>query len=105
MRRVRVELRAVRVGQPGQVAGHLDDHALQAQAQSEDRDAVLARVPDRADLALDAADPEPARDQHPVDALEFGGGAVGILAGVADHPADVHLRVVGEAAGLQRLGR
>src|SRR6202034_3536296 len=76
-----------------------------AQAQAEDRDAVLARVPDRADLPLDAADPEPAGDQHAVYSLEFAGRALGILAGIADHPADVHLRIVGEAACLERLGR
>src|SRR4029077_8248013 len=104
-RRVRVELGAVRVGQPGQVTGHLDDHALQAKAQAQDRDAVLARVPDRADLPLDAAHAETARDQHPVHSVEFGGGAFWVLAGVADYPADVHLSVVGETAGLERLGR
>src|ERR1700722_4052530 len=105
IRGVRVELGAVSLGQRGQVAGHLDKHALQAKAEPEDRDAVLSRVPDRADLSLDAPDPETARDQDAVDPLELAGGAFWFLAGVADHPADVHLRVVGEAARLERLGR
>src|SRR6202050_2606553 len=48
-------------------------------------------------LALNAADPEPAGYQHAVDALELAGRAFRILTGIADHPADVHLRVVGEA--------
>ena len=61
--------------EPGQVPGGLDHHALQAEAQPERRDAALAGVPDRADLALDAADPEAAGDQHTVHAGQRGRGA------------------------------
>ena len=53
---------------PQHVAGELDDRALQAQADAQERHALLARVPDRVDLALDAAVPEPAGDQDAVDA-------------------------------------
>ena len=60
-------LELVRVGalQPGQVAGDLDHHALQTQAEAEDRDLVLAGVADGADLALHAADAEAAGEQTP----------------------------------------
>ncbi len=61
----------------GQVAGRLDDHALHAEADAEQRDLVLPGVPDRADLALDAAHAEPAGDQHAVDAVELALGALG----------------------------
>ena len=87
----------------GDVAGVLDDHALQAQAQAEGRDAVGARVVQRAELALDAADAEAAGHQHGVDVGEVLGGAGLGLALVGGDPADVDLGLVGEAAGAQRL--
>ncbi len=51
----RVELGGVGVRDAGQVAGRLDDDALQAEAQPEQRDALLAGVGDGGDLALDTA--------------------------------------------------
>ena len=64
---VGVELGRGGLLQAGHVAGVLDDHALQAQAQAEGRDAVRARVGERAELALDAADAEAARHADRVD--------------------------------------
>ena len=71
----RVELGRVGAVEPGEVPGGLDHHALQAEAQAERRDAARAGVPDRADLALDAAHAEAAGDQHAVHAGERGGRA------------------------------
>ena len=70
MRRVGVELRAVRALEPGLVPRELDDRELHAQADAEVRQALLARVLDRPDLALDAALAEAARHQDRVDALQ-----------------------------------
>ena len=89
---------------PGDVAGVLDDHALQAQAQPEGRDAVGAGVAERAELALDAAHAEAAGDADAVDAGQRLRGALGGLAVVGGHPADLHPAAVGEPAGPQRLG-
>ena len=58
----------------------------------------------RADLALDAADAEAAGHADRVDVGEVPGGALLGLALVGGHPAEVHLGLVGEAAGAQRLG-
>ena len=54
----------------GHVAGELDHHALQAQAQAERRDLVGAGVVQRAELALDAADAEAAGHADRVDVAE-----------------------------------
>ena len=54
------------------VAGEVDGHHLQAEAQPEARDAVLAGVAGGGDLALDAALAEPAGDD---DAVEVARGA------------------------------
>ena len=59
----------------------------------------------RPDLPLDAAHPETAGDQYPVDAVEVAGRSLGGLAVVAGHPADVDAGIVGEPARPQRLGR
>ena len=64
---VGVELARRRALEAGDVAGVLDHHALQAEAQAEGRDALLAREPQRAELALDAADAEPAGHDDAVD--------------------------------------
>ena len=65
-RGLRVELGGCGAGQAAQVAGHLDHHALQPEAQPQRRDLVLSGVAQRAELALDAADAEPARNADPV---------------------------------------
>ncbi len=88
---------------PGDVAGVLDDHALQAQAQPERRDAVGAGVGERAELALEAADAEAAGDADRVDVVQVLVGALVGLALVGGDPADLDLGLVGEAAGAQRL--
>ena len=72
--RGRVELGAVGVGEAEHVAGELDRHRLQAEAQPEARQQLLAGVAGRGDLALDAAGAEPAGDHH---AVELGEAAVG----------------------------
>ena len=102
MRRGGHELRGVRPGEAADIAGILDHRALHAEADPEVRDAVLARVAHRLDLALDAAVPEPARHQDAVHVAEVRAGAVALdVLGV--HPGHVHAGVVGDAAVSQRL--
>ena len=69
----------------------------------ERRDLVGARVGERAELALDAADAEPAGHADRVDLGEVARGALGGLALVGGDPLDVDLGLVGEPAGPQRL--
>ena len=105
LHRVRIELRRPGVGEAGDVARVLDDHALQPQAQAEGRNAMSAGVGEGTELALDPPHAEAARDQHRVDVRELLGRACFCLAEVGGHPADVDLGRVGEAAGPQGLGR
>ncbi len=100
---VGIELLRVRVLETHR-AGRLDDHGLQAQAQAEQRDLVGAGETDRAELALDATNTEPARDQDGVDSADSGPGTFLGLALVGRHPRDLDLRTVREATGPQRLG-
>ena len=58
-------------GMLGEVARGLDHDALQAQAEAEQRDLVLAGVLDRADLAVDTAVAEAAGDADRVDVGEL----------------------------------
>src|SRR5581483_2557201 len=64
MRRVRVELCAVRTLQPGTVARVLDHSQLHAETDAKIRHFALARIANRSDLALYTALAEPARHEH-----------------------------------------
>ncbi len=64
---VGVELARRRVLDAGDVPRVLDDDALQAEADAERRDALLARELQCADLALDAPDAESAGDDDAVE--------------------------------------
>src|SRR5690606_27343749 len=55
---VRGELARARAGEAGLVAGVLDDHALQSEAQAERGDLVVTRELERSELAFDPADAE-----------------------------------------------
>ena len=88
---VGVELARRGAGEPDDVARVLDHHALQAEAQAEHRDAVLAREPQCAELALDAAHAESAGHEDAVDVGEMLRRALGGLALVRRDPADVDL--------------
>src|SRR6266498_4795004 len=92
----RVELRGVRALEATHVLCVLDDRALQAQAQAEERHATLPRVADRLELSLDAPPPEPARHYDAVDTRQHGAG-VGLVELVRRHPRDVHLGTVVES--------
>src|SRR5664280_3342806 len=61
-----IELTGVRTLEAGQRTGRLDDHDLEAQAEAEQRDVVLARIARRRDLSLHAALTEAARDDQAV---------------------------------------
>ena len=80
-RAVGLELGAVGVGEPADVAGELDDRHLQAETDAEEREVVLARPADGLDHPVDAALAEPAGDEQAVEAAEeaAGGGLVGEL--------------------------
>ncbi len=103
MGRVGVELARVGAGETALVAGELDHRALHAEAQPEERDAVLAGEAGRGDLALDAAEAEPAGDHDAVEVAEapFGEEALGVVGG---DPVDLDLRLARVAAVLERLG-
>ena len=60
----------VRALEAADVARELDHRQLHAEADAEERDAVLARVADRGDLALDAAVAEAAGHEDRVEAAE-----------------------------------
>src|SRR3990172_9470669 len=101
--RAGVELRRVGVGQPADGPGELDDRALHPEADAEEGHSALAGVADGADLPLDAAVAETARDQDAVDPLEVRGGAVALhLLGVP--PGHVHAGLVSDPAAGQRFG-
>ena len=98
-----IELARVRTGEAEDVPGVLDRHHLQAEAQAEARDLVLAGVAGRHDLALGAPLAEPAGDH---DAVELAEPALGeqALHLLGLDPLDLHLAAVVEAAVLERLG-
>src|SRR5262249_44652487 len=70
MRTIAVEFGAIGVAQADDVAGELDDRALQAQADAEEGDAAFAGVADGVDLAAGTAVVEAARHQDAVHAAE-----------------------------------
>jgi hypothetical protein len=104
LRAVGVELGGVGLPEAGLVAGELDHHALQPEAQAERRDPVGAGIGERTDLALEAADAEAARHADRVDVVQQPGGVDRVLALVGGDPPDLDLRLVGEPTGAQRLG-
>ena len=73
------------------------------EAQAEVRDAVVAREVGGEDLALDAAMPEPARDEDPGDAVET---LVQVLLGqrLRIDPAHLGVDLVRPGRVLERLG-
>ena len=64
------EFRAVRIGQPEHISSELDDGALHAETDPEERDITLASVLNGLNFAFDTSHTEAARNQNPVDALE-----------------------------------
>src|SRR5690606_14090758 len=85
------------------VARVLHHHALQAQADAERGNLVLARPPQGADLAVDATHAEPARNEYGIDSGKRLFGARDAFARVRGHPPNVHANVVVESAGPERL--
>ena len=97
-----VELGRVGVGQAEDVAGVLDRRALEAEADAEERDAVLAGEVDRLDHARRAALVEPARYEQAIDVGQGLGRAV-VLDLLGLEADDLHLGVVGDAGVVQCL--
>src|SRR5437773_150621 len=102
MRRVGIELGAVRASEARHVARIFDGGELHAKADAEVRYAVLARVTDRAHLALGAALAEAAGHQDRVHLLEAAEAGV-LLQLFRVEVMDVDLRAGVDAGVLQRL--
>src|SRR5204862_6304319 len=98
----RVELAGVRLPPSHHVARELDHRDLHPQAQPQERDAALAGVTHRLDLALDAALPEPAGHHHAVEIAQQLGRAARLDL-LAFDPAHHDARVVGRTGVDQRL--
>ena len=90
--------------QPQQITRGLDHHALQAQAQAKGRDLMLARPPQRTQLAFNASDAETAGDDDRVHTFQCLLRPLGSLAGVRGNPTQVHARIVCKSAVLDGLG-
>src|SRR5439155_11601181 len=102
MRRVGIELGAVRTAQARDVARKLDGRELHAEANAQVRNAVLARVADRAHLALGAALAEAAWHEDGVHLLEAA-EARRLLELLGVEVMDVHAARGVDAGVLQRL--
>ena len=101
-RGLRIELRGVRTVHARHVAGELGHRDLHPQADAEVGNPVLACIPRRADLALDAADAEPAGDEDPV-ALSQVVDRLAVREPLRVDPADLDVSAVvgaGVAEGL-----
>ena len=98
-----VELGRVGVLRADDLAGELDDRALEPEAQAEVRDPVVAGVVRGEDLALDAAMAEAARDEDAGDAVE---PVVEVLLGqrLGVDPADLGVDAVRPGRVPERLG-
>src|SRR5581483_10270736 len=101
VRRVRVELGAVRAGEPAGVARELDRGELHAEADAEVGNALLPGVADGGDLALGAALAEAARNEDRIHFLQRRDAALLDLLGV--EVVDVDARAGVDAGVLQRL--
>ena len=102
VRRVGVELRRMGIGHAADVARELDDGALHAEAEAEERDLVLAGILDGLDLALDAAVAKAARHEDALAADEdFVEVGLGIFDVLRIDPMDLDLSVTRNAAVMQ----
>ena len=100
--RVGIELRRVGAVHAADVARELDDRALHAEADAEERRPRLAGVAHSRDLALDRPRAEAAGDEDAVDAAQLLGGLVGVERLGVD-PVDLEVRAVVDGAVLERL--
>ena len=90
--------------QPQEVARGLDHHALQAQAQAKGRNLMLARPPQRSQLAFNASDAETTGDDDRVHTFQCLLRTLGSLAGVRGNPTQVHARIIRKTTVLDGLG-
>jgi hypothetical protein len=103
MRRFGRELAAVGSIQGSHMARHLDHHALQAQAESQDRDLIFACIANSADLAFDATYAKATGYDDAVHLAQDPGGALPSLAIVRWHPTNHHPGVIRKTARSQCL--
>src|SRR5690606_5855074 len=102
LRRVAHELDGVGMGHTADVSRELDHGALESEADPEERDLLLARLPDRIQHPFDAPNAEAAGDEEPVVLLEALRMIV-VLERLAREPVDLDADVVGDPAVDQRL--
>ncbi len=97
-----IEFGGVGARETGHVASELRDRDLHPETDAEVRHLVLARVTSGADLALDAADAEPARHE---DAVHLHEQLVDLLGSerLGVEPVRVDLHVVEDAGVVERL--
>src|SRR3982751_220561 len=89
-------------GQPHDIAGELDRGALHPQANTKKRNASLADIVNRFDLALDAAFPKAAWHQNPVVPRQQLRRALALDLFTLNSP-DPHLALVMNARMIERL--
>ena len=99
VRRGRLELGAVGVGQAGDMARELYRRHLHAETDAQVRDLVFAREAGRGDLAFDAAFAEATGHQHGVEACQLGHGLARYRFGV--DVVDLHACMVLHAGMAQ----
>ena len=99
---MRIHLGRVGAGEVHHVAGEVDGHRLQAEADPEARDVVLAGEAGGGDLALEATLAEATGDQHAVEIGEAARGQQPFDVLGLD-PVDLDLGAVVEAGMLQAL--
>ena len=104
MRRLGDELRAVRIRETRNVTRELDDSALHAEAEPEERNLVLACVLNRADLSLNASVAESAGHENPLAAgEEFIEIRIRLLEFLRIDPRDLHLCILLDTAVMKGL--
>src|SRR5690606_7863076 len=101
MHAVAVVLAGIGAVQPGHVARELDHRGMHAVADPEVRDAMLARVARRGDLALEAALAEATGNEDAIDVAEKFRPTAFDLLGL--HPAQVRPRALLQATVAQRF--
>ena len=104
IRRLGIHFRRGSSSQAQQVTRGLDHHALQAQAQSQGRDLVLACPTQRTQLAFNASDTKTAGDDDRINATQSLLRALGGFTGIGGNPTQVNASVIRKATVLHGLG-
>ena len=87
------------LGDPAQIPGGLDHHALEAKANAESGNPVLAGVSKCSDLAIQAANTKATGNEYGIHIGELLGGAILGFTEIRGNPRDINSYRIGEAAG------